>query len=330
MVRSIETLIFCDVDGVLNVCAKDPTSGHPVLLSGGNVLAAMTKGQQGTPTDLCAKHILAVHERAAGHGEGESASYAKFVCADETHLCEIMVKRLATLIRIAKVGGCCRVVLSSTWRRSKYQAKVSTLEQLLSEELGHKFEFDGRTSVEQRDSTPEGRLRSVGNYIAQYWKGRTGLLRVLMLEDFGASPMDGSWSCGSHVIEETGDCEHYLCRRAALGRPRTAMAEVSACVVHTYEHGPGAADGDLDLHIGCGLTWPHFTRALVFLEGDATLTGWSAPVLGAGRDASKSCERSAVDSHAIASDSQRVFDGPRPVRRMSLEVALQQCILALG
>lgn len=270
----METLIFCDVDGVLNIAIKDPTCSGPLLFSNENVDCAVKCQQNagGYVTDACVAHVLAVNNRHAGLGE--DSTYAHFACPDSVMLSTIMVERLAKLINAAETEVPCQVVLSSTWRAPKHAAGVKVLERMISSALGRNFAFDDRTPLGS-DRSAEERLKTIGNYIAKYWEGRKTRLRVLVLEDFSASSLDGSWHCGTHCMDCVEDAEAYLKARAAKGRPMAARDDVACCLIHTYDHwqlppDDRAADFEGEwVHIGCGLTWQHFSRAREFLDTGA-------------------------------------------------------------
>lgn len=265
---SADTLVFCDVDGVLNVCTRDPAGHGAVILSDRNVASALQIQEKSAPAmDPCVARVLSTYARRGS-----------LVCSDKTMLCEAAVGRLAKLLQAAfdsSGSGACQVVLSSTWRLPEHAAGVAALEGMLSGELGRPFKFDERTTP-CLDSCPVDRLKLIGNFLASYWQGRVGQLRVLVLDDFNMTPLNGSWNVGSVTMDDEDEVARYLKMRATVGRPRSAMKDVSVHLVHTYEAWKLASEPDKNLEtaseasigevqVGCGLTIPKCSQAFDFL-----------------------------------------------------------------
>lgn len=196
---------------------------------------------------------MATCERKLGHGE--DSTYLKLSSDANTGVSEVLVERLATLIKSMQGRG--KVVLSSTWRKPRHVARVAKLEEAIASALGAPFQFHGRTEIRE-DNTPGLRLETIGNYVSKYCEEHPPKkdLRVLALEDFHVGAV-GKWTCGETVVESISEAEQYLEGRAP------AHVRISARVVHTYDEFV-TADG-LQVQIGCGLTCEHLCRAHAFL-----------------------------------------------------------------
>lgn len=254
----MDTLIFVDVDGVLNVGIGDPGNA-PLELSIQNVSRALTmwdRRQSLSPeVRACAERVASVHSRKSCAAEG--GTYAKLISADNS-LSEVAVGRLAKLIQAA--GERCTVVLSSTWRLPKHVHRLKRLEEALSLHLGRPFTFGDRTSLNE-DRTADGRLRCIGNYVAKHC-ARSGPassnLRVMLLEDFHVRPL-GSWKCDGRMMNSPADVEEYLCACV----PNSV--NISAKLIHTYDE--WLTESGLLVQIGCGLSKAHVCEGLNFLGG---------------------------------------------------------------
>eukprot|EP00929_Paragymnodinium_shiwhaense_P020052 TRINITY_DN13491_c0_g1_i1.p1 TRINITY_DN13491_c0_g1~~TRINITY_DN13491_c0_g1_i1.p1 ORF type:complete len:193 (-),score=36.21 TRINITY_DN13491_c0_g1_i1:334-912(-) len=184
------TLIFVDIDGVLNTCVSDGGRA-PLLLDEVNMrnadrIAEMARTNMRRPPHFeelqrYAHTMHSVAQRPLYHGEG--ASYSKFTAMGQSWVSELFVERLAKLITAA---GCRRkVVLSSTWRRPKHAARLKQLEEQLGRYLGCAFTFEARTALCD-EQTPADRLRCIGDFVAEHWRslGNTSArLNVLVLEE---------------------------------------------------------------------------------------------------------------------------------------------------
>mmetsp|Transcript_122624 Transcript_122624/g.261692 ORF Transcript_122624/g.261692 Transcript_122624/m.261692 type:complete len:321 (-) Transcript_122624:42-1004(-) len=251
-----QTVLFVDIDGVLNVGIRDgPRS--PIGFSKRNVDYALAIQRAGkTHRDKeSLERLLAVHARPVGHGE--DSHYADYVSDTSTECADVFAKRLAMLISAAGKGRL--VVLSSTWRQPHHHALVAQLETVISSHLGCRFTFDARTPLTGEDRTAEGRLKVMGDFLAARFRDAgeavATKLRVLVLEDFHITPLDGCFACDSVPMDSREAVENYLCKRALV------PAEVR--LIHTYDawHEPNGTN----VQIGCGLTDAHFERAASFL-----------------------------------------------------------------
>jgi len=248
----VDTLIFVDVDGVLNVGVKDEDGGA-LAFSEKNLQAVLGSAQDVGPG---AAKIRAVAERPI---EQEKGATYKTLVADSAQVSRVLVARLAQILRAASAVGSRHVVLSSKWRSESRVAKVQHLETAITQHLdGKAFTFDDRTEP-RNELNAMDRLETIGNYVEQFCTQRANLaakLRILVLEDFFISALSGL-SCQGFAIDSVGAVEEYLLSRTGSG------CSTSVRVVHTYEELTGE-DG-LPLAIGCGLTMKCFLHALEFL-----------------------------------------------------------------
>jgi len=251
----VNTLIFVDIDGVLNIGIQDP-GRKPVEFSSVNVDRAlqMKGASDDAVVDEVVEKVLATYHRQVEH-EG-SSTYAEYTASASLGASEKMVGRLAQIIEAA--GDHCTVVLTSSWRHPRHSQAVARLETALAACLGKKFMFHDRTA-HVHDNTPEKRLRTIGDFVAS--RGRRLLrssrkLRVLVLEDFHVSALDG-WPCDGVAIDSAGAAEGYLLSRL----PTTG--DVSVQLVHTFAS--WTAPSGLSVRMGTGLTGDHFGRAMEFL-----------------------------------------------------------------
>lgn len=254
---STETLLFVDVDGVLNVGILDP--GRAILsFSIANVTQALqaSKAQAGGPVRGAAAKIVSTYRREVGHGE--DSTYAKFI-SSSLEVSDVMIGRLAQLIHAA--GDNCTVVLSSSWRHPQHEGRVQRLEEALSAPLGKKFRFHARTALVE-DRSPGMRLRAIGDFVSQRSRRCAcpwTRYRVLVLDDFHVSAMDG-WRCDGARVDSTAAAEKYLQSRMP------GHGDSSARVVHTFDK--WTTPSGLAVRVGAGLTSEHFCSAMHFLSGD--------------------------------------------------------------
>uniref|UniRef100_A0A7S3TGC5 Uncharacterized protein n=1 Tax=Strombidinopsis acuminata TaxID=141414 RepID=A0A7S3TGC5_9SPIT len=254
MANSTGTLIFVDIDGVLNVGVVDPIHGGLLALSRNNVERAQQKrvsSAVGASIGI-ADSLLGVHSSAVGGSEG--ATFAKFLLNPETGVSDELVARLARLIEAAERPT---VVLSSAWRQPKHSARVQRLEAAIGECLGRAFHFDACTEGEE-DYSPEGRLKAIGNFITTFSRRRrSGGLRALVLEDFHATAF-GAWACDGSLMASAMAAEWYLQRCSAV------PAAASIKIIHTYDE--WTADRGLEVQAGTGITADLLQDALDFLS----------------------------------------------------------------
>jgi len=248
----MDTLVFVDVDGVLNIGVQD-LAGKPLAFSEGNLRTVLAHADHPCP-DMARVRTVAARtiEREGG------AFYAKLV-ATSNNVSFLLVARLAHILRVAAaMGGAQRVVLSSNWRSQSHKNRVQQLEALISAHLGKPFSFDDRTRLQQERCASD-RLECIGNYVEEFCRKRARnvpLLRILVLDDFFMTELIGM-SCGGFAIDSVSASEQYLLSRVA------DVGTTSICVVHTYEQLAGE-DG-VPFSIGCGLTMKFFSSALMFL-----------------------------------------------------------------
>lgn len=259
-----DTLIFVDVDGVLNVGIKDENPKVPALdFSKDNLNACYSILRSGKASvdeaDIVDK-ILSVEACSLGHlGEGY-ATYGEMLSNNPDSvgfdLIHVFVQRLAMMIRSA--GPRRFVVLSSNWRKPAHAKKLQKLEMLIANALGEPFAFDAKTSLEEaRDQS--GRLQGIGAFIQHHIassRNVAGPLRVLVLDDFHNRSLNG-WKCDGNTINSTQDAEAYL--------QKYIPAHMSSTVklVHTYTEWH-TESGRL-VQLGSGMTMNHFCDGMEFL-----------------------------------------------------------------
>jgi len=253
----IHTVIFVDVDGVLNIGARDDAGGAPLLFSNENLDQARRLHQGGgrNAKHECVRKLLSISERSLGPGE-ESTLTALAACP-RSSVSSVLAGRLAELIRAA--GASRTVVLSSSWRKPQHRLRAQRLEQEISHHLGESFAFDERTPL-RNDSSAQERLRCIGDFLEGMQLPTGGRLRLLVLEDFFVTPL-GGWSCDGVEVRSTEAAEQYLLGR--LPSAAAAAAAATARVVHTYDE--WATPDGLRVQVGVGLTTEHFTKAMDFL-----------------------------------------------------------------
>jgi hypothetical protein len=251
---AVDTILFVDVDGVLNVGVNDP-GNRPLEFSTANY----TRAQSSWATRHDSEHrasierLVATHRRELGHGEG--GTYGKFLSESSTGFSDTLVARLAGIIKAA--GKKRMVVMSSTWRLPQHRARVRRLEDAISNHLGATFTFDARTAPFS-DSTPEQRLRTIGDFLTEYCEQHAAVLpslRVLLLEDFHITSL-GSWSCNGEVVDCAEAVERYL-------ESRSGAKQVTVKLVHCFDEWT-SAEGTY-VKVGCGLTLEHVCQANRFL-----------------------------------------------------------------
>jgi hypothetical protein len=245
--RLIDTVIFVDVDGVLNVGIKDPPMS-PLNFSVDNVARAFRT--EGSKSSM----ILGVNNRQQrGQAHGGSAAYSELMCDPVTGASEVLLGRLAELLRAAGSGRL--VVLSSSWRMPRHRQKVEGLERHISSVLGEPFQFDDSTSI-RKDPSPHLRLECIGDYVSDHCGSWQRSARVLVLEDFHIHALSG-WSVGDVFVRGTADVEAYLKGRAL----RTH--ELSVMLLHTYDQ--WTTDQGLSVQIGSGLSQQQVEQAVKFV-----------------------------------------------------------------
>uniref|UniRef100_A0A7S4UF76 Uncharacterized protein n=1 Tax=Alexandrium monilatum TaxID=311494 RepID=A0A7S4UF76_9DINO len=274
-----ETLIFVDVDGVLNVGVRVKGEA-PINLSDSNYERALSlEGEQNYHADL----VLAAARHELCHGEG--STYAKFISKTPSDVSEVLVGRLVELLRVAGPG--CTAVLSSSWRKPQHRKMLRRLEERISAHLGASFAFREFT-MQRKESGPEDRLETIGQYLATLGRKRQrslGSLRVLVLEDFCISPLRDIRCCDCDVpkgrapvnvsranvpVDSVADAERFLEARAAF-----VAWDVRVKVIHTYD--AFVSPEGLFMEVGCGLTMEHHCAALSFLGSRCEHCALKAP-----------------------------------------------------
>mmetsp|Transcript_119612 Transcript_119612/g.334992 ORF Transcript_119612/g.334992 Transcript_119612/m.334992 type:complete len:289 (-) Transcript_119612:333-1199(-) len=253
-----QTIIYVDVDGVLNVSIHEPGMS-PLLLDEGNCdfasgvedLGAL--GQQRESVE----RLVSVMRHSVG-----TEAYRDLACASDRHCVDTLVARLAEIIRGA--GPQRLVVLASAWRLPKYAMLVKELEANISKQLGERFSFDARTPLAD-DKTAAQRLRCIGEHLRSTacGPGRVGALKVVVVDDFGATPLDG-WMCQGSRMSSVADVEAYLRDCVRLYAPRL---DVRAKMVHCYAE--WATPSGLRVQIGAGLTREAVRETSAFLASMA-------------------------------------------------------------
>jgi hypothetical protein len=252
---TVDTLIFLDVDGVLNVGVQDGLN-DPIAFTSGNLqlahqMAASAKTGNSHPV---AERILAVAARKLAHGE--NGIYEKLV-AQGDDLSDLLVSRFVKLVQAA--GSRCHLVFSSSWRRPKHAKRKQRLESCIAKHMGKPFTFDASTSLRE-ERTPIDRLQVIGEYLVDFCRLRGGdvppALRVMVLEDFCGTALCGQ-SCQGVSIHSPEAAEHYLA--TLVGND----FDVKVKLLHTYDS--WTTEQGTPMAVGCGLTMEHFVAGLSFL-----------------------------------------------------------------
>jgi len=259
-VADAETVIFVDIDGVLNVGVKDQDDA-PLLFNDSNrefALGQRGRRQANKHDEDCVQKLMSVATQCPPSHE-EGSSYSDLTCAKGSHVSQVLSKRLAQIVQAA--GPRKSVVLSSNWRKPQHAHRVRKLEAEVSRHLGSEFAFDARTRPAEERCAAD-RLRCIGDYVeslcspkGRFHDGRP--LRLLVLEDFFITPLDG-WSCGNSDIDSTAAAEAYLLNRAP------SSANVAAKLVHTYHE--WCTPSGLRVQVGAGLTNLFFKQAIDFIS----------------------------------------------------------------
>lgn len=271
-----ETLLFVDIDGVLNVAVREETE-HPLSVSKQNLdraKALISRGNIESATLSTCNRLLAICAHGLeSQGEGSSSTYAEFCSGSELDVSETFVKRLAKLIQVS--GPNRQAVLSSTWRQPKHSAKVAMLEKAISRCMNENFTFDAKTPLIEEKSA-SGRLAGIGKFIAEHSfyasmdPSKTRMLRVLVVDDFHCSPLN-SWMCNGTRISSVEEAEKYLERFI----PATTVPAIK--LLHTYDEWT-TTDGLL-MQVGSGLTMKHLNRGLEFLKATGAQEARQSKVL---------------------------------------------------
>lgn len=257
-IQDAETLLFVDVDGVLNVGIRDGRRG-PLDFGPRNVEKARTiraLASRHAADDLAtADRLLAVHERDLTHGE--DGTYSK-LASSGWECSDVLIDRFADIVQAC--GEFCTPVLSSTWRLPKHVRLVNQLEAAVSQYLTEPFQFRERT-VFGVETSPADRLNHIMNFIdARFAKNPTSRLRVVILDDLMCAPL-GGFSCRGQPMDTCACVERHIC---SLG-PSAGMVE--AKLIHTYEE--WKLPSGIDVQVGTGLTMEHYCTAMNYLTGES-------------------------------------------------------------
>mmetsp|Transcript_82594 Transcript_82594/g.145722 ORF Transcript_82594/g.145722 Transcript_82594/m.145722 type:complete len:311 (+) Transcript_82594:109-1041(+) len=251
-----DTVIFLDVDGVLNIGIHDEGNA-PLLLRDEDVKTAVKLAKRGYkgPEAHCVAKLSALSQHPIG--QMEDATYEKLMTLSGAEVSDVLVQRLAAIMEAA--GESCQVVLSSSWRRQHHRSRRQTLERCISKHLGKAFHFSETTPVTREEKCAADRLLTVGEYLKDLCTRRpldAPELRVLVLEDFFITAMDG-WSCEGRRMESVVAAEQWLEDKAA------SKGSISVKLVHCYEE--ITTESGLKMQVGRGLTQKSFEEAKEFV-----------------------------------------------------------------
>jgi len=267
----VDTVVFVDVDGVLNVGIKDPPL-NPLLLSTSNVSKAVR-----CDGGLSAKVVDVCERLQQGQAPGGSAAYAELASDARTGVSEVLIGRLTEMLRGAGEGRL--VVLTSSWREPRHRHMVNRLEERVSHALGEPFHFDDTTEI-CRDNSPARRLVCIGDYISSHCSAWQRSAKALVLDDFHINPLRG-FSVEDRAVQGAADAEAYLRSRAA---PASGL---SVLLVHPFDQWT-TAEGLL-VQIGSGLSPQDVERAVAFLAGGGAFSRQPSEEGPSATDGSRAC-----------------------------------------
>mmetsp|Transcript_38756 Transcript_38756/g.77184 ORF Transcript_38756/g.77184 Transcript_38756/m.77184 type:complete len:293 (+) Transcript_38756:110-988(+) len=255
MAPALDTVIYLDIDGVLNVGIRDHGNA-PLLLNEDNCTMALRFGDTSRLRQRereCIEKVISVVKRSFP-GDTEAGTYRKYACTGKHQCSDILLHRVKQIIKAAGDGA--HVVLASNWRKPKYVNKVMLLEKEISKHLGRTFTFDSTTEVINENGAPD-RLHCIGKHVREISSSTShnGALRLLVLDDFFVTPFNG-WACEHCKITSSGDVEAYL-------KECAQCADVSVKMVHCYED--WLTNEGYRVEVGTGLTAQHTAIALDFL-----------------------------------------------------------------
>lgn len=308
----VDTLIFQDVDGVLNIGIDDPGCGA-LMLSEDVVAHTRKTAKMWTPGRR--ENIMrvdAVINRELRHGDHTYADFACGTSANRIDFSDRLVRRLAYIICIA--GENAKVVLSSKWRWPRHQSRVDLLQRAISKHLGRHFVFQARTTL-CNEPLGADRLRVIGNYLAELGARRdvTRPLRVLVLDDFSITGFArGDMDTDGVTIRSPREGANYLRRRYYSSSKASKGARMDCAIVHTFDEWC-TSDG-LAVQVGAGLTLDCVCEAARFL-GQACP---QCPGLGPVTPGTADCAGCANDGDDSASEisASRGFLGGALARRV--------------
>lgn len=259
---AVQTLIFVDVDGVLNVGIKDGTRA-PLLLRGKDVELAvkLSECNYGGAEAMSVARLSNMAKKTIGHDD-EGATFMKFATMGQEETSDVLVSRLAKIIQAAGDEQLVKVVLSSSWRRPQHTSRRLALEKHLSQHLGFNFEFHATTRLDAAENKPSDRLQTIGDYLADYCAKQSSKavqIRAVILEDFFISALDG-WMCGGKRIDSAAAAEEYIQGRVS----RAGGKKTTVKLAHTYDS--WKTESGLEMQVGMGLSQRHFSETITFLK----------------------------------------------------------------
>eukprot|EP00930_Biecheleria_cincta_P025784 TRINITY_DN18295_c0_g1_i2.p1 TRINITY_DN18295_c0_g1~~TRINITY_DN18295_c0_g1_i2.p1 ORF type:complete len:314 (+),score=71.53 TRINITY_DN18295_c0_g1_i2:80-1021(+) len=255
-----QTVIFLDVDGVLNVGIHDDKAA-PLLFRDKDVRMAQKLAQKGYrgPEAECGAKLTSLASHPLGHGE--QGTYEMLMTQNGAELSDVLVGRFAELVRFA--GDNCKIVLSSSWRRPHHLKRRKMLEETIGRHLDRHFEFTDITPTWREERHPADRLETIGDHLFELCsKGpEANELRVLVLEDFFISAMDG-WLCGGQEMDSVNAAERYLENRA-----RNIKGTTLVKLYHCYDE--ITTNSGVSMHVGKGFSDKFLTEAKAFIADGA-------------------------------------------------------------
>jgi hypothetical protein len=245
----VPTLFFLDIDGVLNIGIKD--IGGPLSFNEANFSIAR-KLFQGTAKSDTAEALLSVMRMQADDG---SSTYGDFLSRNDLDVCDVFIHRFVKIMRAA--GENRRVIISSSWRRPKYEKTLRRLETIIGGYLCQPFEFDDCTTIENEVGGHD-RLCLIGDYLENFCVGESppAEFRVIVLDDLFYSPIRG-YNCRGTFVDSLRGAEQYLEARAPAASKSTVR------IVHTQMS--CSLPNGIEVNVGTGLSLKHLEDALTFL-----------------------------------------------------------------
>eukprot|EP00437_Effrenium_voratum_P042155 CAMPEP_0181485086 /NCGR_PEP_ID=MMETSP1110-20121109/46364_1 /TAXON_ID=174948 /ORGANISM="Symbiodinium sp., Strain CCMP421" /LENGTH=296 /DNA_ID=CAMNT_0023611035 /DNA_START=1 /DNA_END=887 /DNA_ORIENTATION=+ len=254
----VNTILFVDVDGVLNVGIYDRCDA-PILLKSSELALAKeicAMGWKGTD----GMTALKICSLAATQADQSGTTFEALASQDQ--LSKVLVRRLAELIEDAGPG--CHVVLSSSWRKQQHLKRRRTLEESIGESLGRDFSFDDATEM-RPEVHPGDRMQAIREYLRTFAKTEEHRLaeevKVIVIDDFFLSPLSAfsPFVCGVTRVCSTWEAEGYLQEQLEkLG----ILASVK--ILHCYAE--FTTKNGLILQVGTGLSSDLLKEAKLFLE----------------------------------------------------------------
>lgn len=306
-----QTVIFLDVDGVLNIGIRDP--GNSALLLNDANLANVKKMAESIdrlpgPVRDNVVRMLATVDRELADGD---TSYVDFACHGTNEVSEELVRRLAVILRAAGPKG--QVVFASTWRWPQYNKRVKKLEAMLSSMLGQDFTFKQRTKL-CTERGGQDRLRTIGDHMAMLGAKHDGSspLNVLVIDDFSITGFkDGKMDIDEQRIRSPEDAAMYLKQRFSPKR----SALLNCAVIHTYDEWD--VNG-VTVQIGSGLKSERVCEAVKFLGHKDSLHGCG--------DKDEKCTSTATtpDSEEYGGSDSDTASGSNGVASSGLDITVKK------